>query len=788
MPPLASTSRLYPPAPSSSFESSSTIPRRNQLSRKGKEKVTYTPPSYDFDDPSQGLYQPRSGQVQRKKKKEGKSKSSPLAGTSTKKKQKNGRKSTLGVETIKIGSTVEKTQEEKDKGESASTTKKKKKRKRERELSSALKNPRKRTRPDLPEADLSSQPDPITSPSRISSTLPPTTKQKPRSPRKKKTVRLDLPARVSSTSSSSDTDYPPGSENATFLPDPNDSGEGEDEDERPSSYGFPNSSLSSPVRSRRRLRSTGPVASDDAPGSATEGELEAGEELLDYSNPLNLPRTTLGNQQRRTSKKYWRGLEYGVHRSALFDAVAGGGNGENDLAKLVWGWEGIVKETEKEEEQRKGQEGDDEAEGEGGEKEGNRMRKRGRPRLPRLNGREGSRSRSATPQTLRRSARSNAGYSSATLAGDDGEDTEGRTTRNATPMLGAEEEEATLALPSARTLDQMARWPLYPAELIDYSLQIGQRYNLQEELEILAEQTRRRNHQLLRSSRDEPLPRNRRKILSAYSSGGPFASTTRQSSSPDSGSDSLFDSESDSSSSFSTSTPSNYPPSFLQIPTTITSILDRLGDFVPKQPLPALDIWSVKLREEGIKLEKEKEAKKKEDLEDEGEEREKKKRRKRAPGWREVVAVARENESIPRHVVEKLEEQLKEIYGESGEDDHEEPAPVTLPPVGGLPAFPTFDEPRRKKRPRGRTATKESTVDDGTETTIGAGHADVTVKGAQDDRLQSQPNPDPASASHLDHVVGPAETRGEATAMEIDSEFELPIPPSLPSSTHFAVQ
>jgi len=79
-----------------------------------------------------------------------------------------------------------------------------------------------------------------------------------------------------------------------------------------------------------------------------------------------------------------------------------------------------------------------------------------------------------------------------------------------------------------------------------------------------------------------------------------------------------------------------YPLSFLQIPQTITSVLSRLSDFVPKEPLPALDIWSVRAREEGMRIDRE--ARKKDG---------KKNTMDEAPGWKDVVRVARENETIP---------------------------------------------------------------------------------------------------------------------------------------------
>ncbi|GAA6019020.1 hypothetical protein JCM11491_002492 [Sporobolomyces phaffii] len=623
MTPIASTSspNAFPPP-----ATPASTPQRSRLSRKGKEKAVYTPPSYDFDDPSQGLYQPRSGQLQRKKTPRLKSKlSSPAGGSATSaatraRRRQSNAEGVLGVETITIGAAVEKDLERERAVEEEPIRKKRK-----RQPSSPAS---KRLHPSrVEEPDPSSQPDP-SSPStsfrssdrRAPKTIDDAEQRKLSKKKKKKTVRLELPPPLSSTSSSSDNEYGLG-DNDTFRLDSED-----DRNELARSFG---AATTSPVRSRRRTRSIGALGIEDF-NRAEAGEEEARDDpLLDYANPLNLPRTTLGNQQRRTSRKYWRGLEYGVYRSALYDAVAGE-HGENDLGKLT-----------------------------------------------------------------RRRTRSNTGYSSGPGFGD-GEDETGEG-RLAEGVNNEEEEdddddEPTLALPTSRVLSEMARWPLYPAELINYAYQSGQRYDLHEELEILADQTRRE----ARRAAPEPHRRSRysRKIPSAYSANGPFAIAE-----PDAPESDPEQSSSDAESDFSTaslSPPPVYPPSFLSIPATISSVLTRLSDFVPKEPLPALDIWSVRLREEGMRLEREACAIK--DAEEKGDTSSQSRVTESVPGWREVVAVARENEAIPKHVVDSLEARLKKMY--EGPLEETSCEPVTLPPLGGSPAFPTFEP--RKKKPRNR--------------------------------------------------------------------------------------
>ncbi|GAA5963830.1 hypothetical protein JCM3765_004032 [Sporobolomyces pararoseus] len=755
MTPVASTSR----AGSASLPSSvpDSTPRRSQLSRKGKEKAIYTPPSYDFDDPSLDLYQPRSGQLQRRKTTRSKGAKSKLSGV------RRGRKSnaegSLGVETIKIGAALEKNLEEEEPQHSEGPSKKKRKK---RETPSTSK-PQKRAPPPSTDdiEDPSSQPDLLDFPTSILTQSLKRKKDKQAispSKKKKKSVRLDLPVPIPSTSSSSDNDFSAG-DNDAFRPD--------SEDEEP--YG---STGLSPARTRR-TRSSGPVSNDPNELSLEEAEERRAleEQLLDYSNPLNLPRTNLGNQQRRTSRKYWRGLEFGVYRSALYDVVNGEGGvgGENDLGKLVWGWEKLIQERRKDEMSlnEEGEQGDDENENNTrGEKE---KKKRGRPRLPRGPKWERERSGSVTPRTPRtprRRTRSNtAGYSPAAI-GDEEDETgaEGGGGTNDVANTGDEEEdeeEPRLALPSSQVLDKMARWPIYPNEIINYSIQAGQRIDFHEELEVLAEQTRRNNVRSAQLDNPPHLPRHHRsKIPSAYSASGSASAHSSQALNREANPESEdFDSDSSSSSSLDLpSPPPFYPPAFIQIPQTVNAVLQRLSDFVPKEPLPALDIWSVREREEGMKLDreaKENEAKK-----------EGKKVEDSRTGWKEVIAVARENESIPEHVVDKLEQQLKEMYGEASIGEEGQSKPVMLPPVGGTPVFPHF-EPKQKKikrRKKAKTAETETRAPDPTEDN--QAHTAGEGLNSRTEHAEFEPLPNPATPQQF---VPPATNAEEHVSMQIDA-------------------
>ncbi|GAA5892264.1 uncharacterized protein JCM6883_007301 [Sporobolomyces salmoneus] len=665
MPPIASTSQATP----SSIADST--PARSRLSRKGKEKAVYTPPAYEFDDLSHGTYQPRSGQLQRKKPSargggRGGSKLAERGSSSTRgKRRKSTTEGGLGVETIRVGATIEKNQEEEGIGKPP----KKRKRKNSTKLDSSTSKRKSKARfDDTP--DPSSQPD-LLSPS--ASTARQTKKgslsqkngkgKSPLVPRQKKSVRLDLPP-LSSTSSSSDNDN-------DFAP----SGGRDDDVSRPDSD---SDAPIPPISRTRRLRSSGPIEEsslndvllddDDETDRGSTG-LREREESLDYSNPHNLPRQTHAHQRRRTSKKYWRNLEFGVYRSAVVDTV----KEENGLDGLLLGWDKLVKRQRKLEEREKAvAEGDDEAEEEGEEgKKG-----KGRPTKRKVEKNEQEDSPAPTPGR-KKTGRPLRQHRIALIS-----------TPKGTPVENGDEDdsdaEPKFPLPSAETLSQMARWPLYPVQLLNFAAQSGQRIDLQEELQVLAEQTRRETVSL--PERQLRIPR--RKIPSAYSAGGPLSnrsSPTSDDSEPD------FDSDSSTSSIDLPSPPPFYPPSFLSIPNTINSVLTRLSDFVPKEPLPALDIWSVKAREAELKKERERATEKGE-----------KEKERSVPGWREVVAVARENEGIPKHVVDQLEQQLKELYGvppsTESEGEGQQPEPVVLPPVGGEPPFLDIKPKERKKR------------------------------------------------------------------------------------------
>ena len=75
--------------------------------------------------------------------------------------------------------------------------------------------------------------------------------------------------------------------------------------------------------------------------------------------------------------------------------------------------------------------------------------------------------------------------------------------------------------------------------------------------------------------------------------------------------------------------PESLPPSMTSIPPTIDKVLLRLLDLVPKAPLPAYDYWTQKTRTEELL----KDDKQRGFVRDEC-----------APGWEEVLAIAREME------------------------------------------------------------------------------------------------------------------------------------------------
>ncbi|GAA5927375.1 uncharacterized protein JCM15063_005878 [Sporobolomyces koalae] len=672
MPPTPSTSRLRGAPPSSSLPPSSSFSSpRPSLSRKGKEKAVYTVPTYDFGEGDEALYQPRSGQLQRKP---------------SRKPKRLSRKSTangnLGVETITIGSTVGQSDKEE-----------------------APRKKRRKLRDDVDALNPSSQPDPTPLTSKKPPTnrtksadppqLPDTIKEKETRKKKKtkKSVRLELPVE------SSDAEYGSGDDD-TFRPITED----EDEDDVPTTT----------KRSRQRART-----------SDTENSLLANSDLdaldsLDYADPHNLPRSS----RQRRSNKYWRSLEWGFYRTSLADTVRGE---EIDMAKVVHEWENLIAQKRKDEQETedKAQDADTE-EGQPAKKE---KRPRGRPRLPRT---PRSRSNSVAPfPKLRRSTREATilnGYSSAGTALGEDEGSGGE---------GAQDDEVDqLELPSSTILSEMARWPLYPTNLLEHSTT---RLDFYQELEELAKK-HRRQLTINRPSR----PR-RSKIRSAYCSSGPLATASDPPppSSSSSEPDELGDSD--------TSIAPGFSPQFYQIPSMVNSVLQRLSDFLPKEPLPAIDYWSVPIRLENMRKDREKQqqanakraAKARAKAEAKGLEVHTPEvakceiKQAQVPGWREVVAVARENQAIPKHVVDKLEQQLLELYGPLSE-----PEPIKLPALGGQPTFPNLEarvekpvEPKvRKPRIRKHKGVKvvprsKETVDDDDEPqedAVGREGADVS--------------------------------------------------------------
>ncbi|ORY91554.1 hypothetical protein BCR35DRAFT_69748 [Leucosporidium creatinivorum] len=294
---------------------------------------------------------------------------------------------------------------------------------------------------------------------------------------------------------------------------------------------------------RRRLRGADESSDDD-------GELNPDH----YWDPRVLP---MNGAQRRTREL--RKLEYGLYRSALYDAATN----ETDLGRILLEWEALKRRRRVEEQEQQEQE-----QGPGG----TRVEQLARAR-------RSTRSQSGTPAPL-----------------TDREDTP------STPFASLDDPD-TLPFPSAFSLDLLSRWPLNPATL-DTPSTITQ--PISDSLWSLVSSTA---HQLERLNPAlRPPPRRRARVRSAYETNAPLAlpSTLAYTGAPTTngsagGHDDLEDSESSSDSDDLGSgdddldslapTPAQ-TSTFGHLSTSLDSLLMSLVDKIPAGPPPPLDFYT----------------------------------------------------------------------------------------------------------------------------------------------------------------------------------------------------
>ncbi|GAA6058841.1 hypothetical protein JCM10212_002785 [Sporobolomyces blumeae] len=765
-------------------------------SRKGKERAVYTPPVYDFDSPFEDArdapgfarYKPREGQVKRRKPtKAARAAKASVAGTTK-------------AQAIVVGQpdVVGSGQEggDLDRG---TVSKESKRKRRTKGTASRL------------EEEALDTPEP-SKPSKGGTrrkTGPGKTKAS-----EVKTVRMDVPF----DSTDSGSDWAAGADAAI------------DSDTDEDAHRALTTSPSTRPR-RIRLRSAGPLKADDLvslPSSyASDDDASLPDpsrhlDPSDWAHPHNLPTSV-----HRRSKKYWRSLEYGTYASAVHDVSVA----RNDLGRAILEWEELRKLRERQEAEdaarsgatlgrRGSSSGDDEN---GNADDGGDTPRAGLRRSRRRSGAVQDASQSLAPSLTQ-----------STL--DDGPEEEAESQRV-----------EMLLLPSSKELNEIARWPIYPGGADDGDDDSFRPNTLEFEAELraLATEARRRQRQTGGSTNGtgSTTPRARQqkkeKAKSAYGTGGPFpataADTTLDPTDPnlDSASETELDSDGDSdellSSSSDTSSQvsgTNADPSedVSRVASTISSVLLRLLDSVPKVPLPAQDIWSIKARNKALrtiererreaedadrakkekKAEKAREAGSEEggDCEAAGGKEPVQEVRYENPDWRHVIAVARENPDVPERVVDALQARLVELYGKPDEQYTDLP----LPPIGGKPVFdiPVWTEKKgkygRKKRKaepddegdgpaetrRGRRPRKRTRLD--REDGQGMGENGHEEKSRTRRRLDPAPRPtsSPASSSSLTraapHDAGPAALAGADRDPRRDvqglAQFDLPVPPA----------
>lgn len=179
-----------------------------------------------------------------------------------------------------------------------------------------------------------------------------------------------------------------------------------------------------------------------------------------------------------------------------------------------------------------------------------------------------------------------------------------------------------LPLPASTALAKMARWPVRRARISTptYHTQMDA---LEEALLAQYERARRKEHVSL------PALGEHQRARSAYETGGPLDPSVQDSECVLEDSESESDRDSSHGDNELLDEVELLPPTLAAIPSTLDRLLTRLLDFVPKAPSPAYDYWMQKSRTEEM-------------LKDDA--RAGFVRDRCAPGWEEVLAIAKELE------------------------------------------------------------------------------------------------------------------------------------------------
>lgn len=319
-------------------------------------------------------------------------------------------------------------------------------------------------------------------------------------------------------------------------------------------------------------------------------------EDIDLADPMLLPAA-----ERKRGRRFWRALEHGVYRSALHDVA----RGEADLGRALVQWEALRRAREVEEREEKAALEVVRAAREGTDSPGPSSKRRRS-----IGSFNPHRSLLPTPPAL---------------DDDDLEADEVRLRRKFD-----DDGHEVLPLPTSLALARMIRWPLHesalPASASDMSLEDA----------LLASYERVQRVALGGPALPRLQPSRPR---SAYAAGGPFASLDDDGVEPSDDDDDDNDSAADPLADVPDPLEwSDAPPALTSIPPLLSSMLLRLTDCVPKAPLPALDMRSEKKRADQMAKDDRKR----------GIDRD-----ATAPGWEEVVALARESD-VPEQCVATL--------------------------------------------------------------------------------------------------------------------------------------
>ncbi|GAA6023649.1 hypothetical protein JCM8202_005982 [Rhodotorula sphaerocarpa] len=387
-----------------------------------------------------------------------------------------------------------------------------------------------------------------------------------------------------------------------------------------------------------------PPGAHNATGPEGEDHDEEAEE--DWADPLTVP-----SALRVRSQRYWQWLELGTFTSALHD-VAGA---ENHLGRALVEWELLrlrrADEERQEEAEARGDQSPETARGIAGTSSITGSRGTTPIATPSAGTPQPEQDDASDPEaTPRPHARKPRGAPARTHD----------PYRALTPFplssetahrLGTDEDGVNLLpLPSSVALAKMSRWPVNSTSLgareeeegLGDAGEASRSNGLEEALLAHFERAARAQRAHV------PLRRKRTRARSAYDPGGPlYTGTDRadEDSTSDDDNSSTADLDLDDT---DLDELEALPALLARVPATVDSILTRMLDLVPKAPLPAYDRWTEKTRSEELRKDDRRQGFVRDEC---------------APGWEEVLAIAREQD-VSRSVVDKLEAQLVALFGE----------------------------------------------------------------------------------------------------------------------------